>query len=212
MIRQRGAALLLCLLLLIALSLLAVSSASDSRVQVRMAANLAADEQAFRAAQSALAWGEQWLFSLDGETRVPPCGGDCDATTPVRSADSYPPWPEHQPEAWWLDEGRADGFDPVTGARLADRGPGDGPAGRWIVEEIHFEPAGGGRPDTSYYRLIARAAPIGSGSPVVLESIIARPWGDHAWRNAFPAATEPLFCIALTVPAHCGRMAWQRRL
>ncbi|KAA9132541.1 hypothetical protein F3N42_04785 [Marinihelvus fidelis] len=213
--RQSGVALVLCVLLLASLSLVAMAGAGDSQVQVRVAANLSAERAALRAAKSALSWAEQWLHGLDGTSRPPACGSNCAGGPPVHPANDLPPLLEYQPESWWLSHARADGSDPITGGTLADRAPDRGPVGRWLVEELHHAAAGttAGQPEITYYRVTARATPYPSGTPVVIESIIARPWGDASWRDAFPDTwPAPGYCLGLAQPTHCGRMAWRRRL
>ncbi len=214
--REKGMALLLCVLLLAALSLVAIAGAGDSRIQVRVAGNVSAERDARRAAESALAWAESWLHGLDGSAQPAPCPPDCGPGNPILAVDQLPPLVEHQSETWWLDNALADGIDPLSGTRLAERGRSLGPVGRWLIEEVHFEPAGqngSGSPAVTYYRVIARATPRTAGTPVVVESIIARPWGDTRWRGAFPGGPgTPAYCIGIAVPAHCGRMAWRRKL
>lgn len=207
-------ALLLGLLLLAGLSLLALAAASDSSLQLQASRNISSEQQALSAALSANAWAEHWLLSQDGSARVEPCLAACGNTQPVRAANSYPPLPEYQSESWWLEHGHADGFDPVSGQRIVLRYTADQPVGRWIVEELHYQsPADAGQPAVSYYRIIARAVQLGSGTPIVVESILARPWGHPDWRDALPRRhDQPLFCLTLPQGTDCGRRAWQRRL
>lgn len=214
--RDRGMALLLCVLLLAGLSLVAIAGAGDARIQVRVVQQVSAERAAVMAAESALAWAEGWLYGLDGSARPLPCPPECGHGNPIHGSNQLPPFVEHQPERWWLDHAVADGIDPETGSRLAQRGLPGGPAGRWLIEEMHVETTTGPAATTTevtYYRITSRAVPSGSGSPVVLESIIARPWGDASWQSAFPAVNRtPGYCSTLPDPAHCGRMGWDRKL
>jgi Tfp pilus assembly protein PilX len=206
--------LLLGLLLLAGLSLLALAAASDSGLHLQASRNASSEQQALAAAQSANKWAEYWLLSQDGSSRIVPCAIGCSSNQPVRSAGNYPPLPEYQPESWWLEHGHADGFDPVSGQRLALRSAGRQPLGRWIIEELHFQAAAGPQqPALSYYRITARAVQADSGTPVVVESILARPWGNASWRDALPRRfDQPMFCLALMDDTDCGRRVWQRRL
>lgn len=211
---QTGMALLLGLLLLAGLSLLALAAASDSGLQLQASRNVSSEQQAISAALSANAWAEHWLLSRDGGTRIEPCPSACGTTRPIRAANSYPPLPEYQDESWWLEHGHADGFDPVSGQRIALRYAGDQPVGRWIIEELLYQPpAQPGQAALSYYRITARAVQVDSGTAVVVESILARPWGESDWRDELPRQhDQPLFCLTLPHDTDCGRRAWQRRL
>lgn len=75
--REHGATLLLCVVLLAALSLLGVSAASDAFLQERMGANRAASETALRLADARLRALEQALWALPGATRPSACPLAC---------------------------------------------------------------------------------------------------------------------------------------
>jgi len=207
-------ALLLGLLLMAALSLLALAASSDSVLQARMAENLQHSERSAISANSALAWAEDWLLALEGDVRPPPCSAPCPPGAVIQAVNSYPLTPESSTPEWWEAHGHPDGHDPVSGEQLAQKSGAQGAPGRWIVEEVWYEGAPGdasGRPAISYYRVIARGA--GSGAyAAVTESIIARPWGDAAWADAFPAGIgEPRFCNRQAPETPCGRLAWRQR-
>lgn len=211
---QRGMVLLMGLLLLASLSVLAIAAASDSQLQLRVAANLDREARALQAARAAGTWAEQWLLSLSQAPLPRACVTDCGEPAPVRVAGTYPARPEHEPETWWLDHGLADGIDPLDGTRLAEAG--DAPAGRWIVEELQREARAdattGTAVDVAWYRIVARAPMAPSGPAVVVESLLARPWGAAEWFDPLPrAATSESFCAALWSRLPCGRQAWRRR-
>ncbi len=211
--RQTGAALLLAMLLLLLLSGVVTTAFSDNQWQLRIASHEVAEARAEAAARSALAWAEDWLLSRPGDQRPPPCPAACGAGTLVLAAGQAPADLESRGEAWWLGHAHADGIEPDTGVLLASRDHPGTPLGRWLVEEAHFEPANPaepGQPDTSYYRIVARAARAPRGEAVVLEAIVARPWGDPAWLDALPGSS-PGFCRQADAPVHCGRLAWRRR-
>jgi len=203
-----GTALPLALLLLTALSLLAIVAAADGLLQLRMSDNHTAAAATRAAAESALLWGEDWLMSLDGANRPEPCEQDCADGAVIRAIGQYPVDPELQAGSWWLANGLADGQDPASGEQLAPRAS----PGHWIVEELFYQPSDETHPALSYYRVLARADGAAGGPPAVMESILARPWGEAGWRNAFPDAPgTATFCRSQTVPGPCGRLAWQQR-
>lgn len=209
---QRGAALVLGLLLLALLSLLVTNAWSQNRWQQRIATHEIGEARAEAAARSALRWAEDWLMSLPGDAPALPCTGACTDTV-IFSAGSLPLPLESLGERWWLDHAHADGIDPVTGRQLAQRRGVGAVAGRWIIEEAHFDAAearGVGSPATSYYRIVARAVRVPQGTPVVLEAIVARPWGELTWVDGLPAGAAR-FCRGATAPTPCGRLSWRRR-
>jgi hypothetical protein len=214
--RQLGASLLLALLLLALLSGLVAHALQANQWQRRIASHEIAGARAETAARSALRWAEQWLMHLPGDP-TPAC------------ADSCEPLPGHLPttgalggldsalqlgERWWLDHAHADGFEPQGGRMLAARGVSGSPIGRWIV--VPFEGRGGPTPlprdaEIRYYRILARAAPAHRGEPVLIETIVARPWGDALWRDPLPAVDGATFCAAPDTPRPCGRLRWLQR-
>jgi Tfp pilus assembly protein PilX len=200
-------------MLLLALLSLAVGTAfSDNQWQLRISSNQWSEQRAEQAASSALSWAESWLMSQPGELRPLPCRSSCSAAQVILTDDALPPGLAGLNETWWLDNGHADGLEPASGTLLAARSIGGSPGGRWLVQEIHHEPADGaaGTPEISYFRVTARAPRAPRGTPVLLETIVARPWGSAAWRDALPASGSG-FCSAPGVPAHCGRLSWRRR-
>jgi hypothetical protein len=66
--------------------------------------------------------------------------------------------------------------------------------------------------DVTWYRIVARAPMAPSGPAVVVESLLARPWGAVDWRDPLPRAADlDSFCTALWSRLPCGRQAWRRR-
>lgn len=209
---QRGATLLLGMLLLALLSISVTSAFSDNQWQLRLAKNQTAEQRAERAAYSALEWAEDWLMSLPGDSRPAICSAACNAGEVILAAGRIPAAPEQRSETWWLDNGHPDGFEPVDGILLATRQIPGSPAGRWLIEEVHVTPndPAAGTPEISYFRILARAPRMPRGTPVVFETVVARPWGAEHWHDELPGDGVE-FCRQPGVPDHCGRLAWQRR-
>ena len=209
---QRGATLLLGLLLLALLSLSVTSAFSDNQWQLRLGKNQTAEQRAERAAYSALEWAEDWLMSLPGDSRPAICSAACNAGEVILAAGRIPAAPEQRSETWWLDNGHPDGFEPVGGNLLATRQVPGSPAGRWLIEEVHVTPDDPvtGAPEISYFRILARAPRMPRGTAVVLETVVARPWGADHWHDELPGDGVE-FCRQAGVPDQCGRLAWQRR-
>jgi len=110
---QRGAALLVSLVVLLTMTVLGVTASRTGFVQERMAGNVRNKALAFEAAETALRDGEQWLDNLLGGTRPAPvdpatCGSPpCDVLT----LDSLDP----MASSTWS------GNDVRTGVQLAER-------------------------------------------------------------------------------------------
>lgn len=208
--RQNGAALLLGLLLLALLSAMVTSAFSENRWQRRIATHELAETRSLEAAGSALAWGEAWLLSRPGDTPPLACAAPCppgaEILGPTLPGDEL----ERQDEQWWLDHAHADGYDPDTDRLVVQRGPSRTPGGRWLVVEAHREAGAEEGPDVIFYRVYARAARSEGGPAVVLESVLARPWGEPSWSDDLSGATVR-FCLEPGAPEPCGRLAWQRR-
>jgi len=211
MMRQSGAVLLVCLMLLAALSLLGLAAASDHLLQERIATNLLDADHASVDADAALKWGESWLLGAPGDQRPPACPSDCGAGQVIRAAGFHGPAPEHLGEDWWRANAYQAGADPVSGTVLAQGG-----LAFWLAEEVHVEPAQAGdnpAPEIAWYRILSRSADSPAGTYAVSESLLARPWGDAAWTDDYPTTSQaPGFCIETSPSVPCGRVGWRRRL
>lgn len=209
---QRGASLLLALLLLALLGGLVTHALQANQWQRRIASHEIAAARAEVAAQSAARWAEQWLMHLPGEA-PPNCAVPCDPLLEGPGAgpsDLGLDSALELGERWWLDHAHADGFDPVSGRMLAVRGAGDSPIGRWTVVPLEHPDAPtplSADTEIRYYRVLARAVPKRRGEPVLIETIVARPWGDARWRDALPLEGAT-FCVGNVAPRPCGRLRW----
>jgi Tfp pilus assembly protein PilX len=118
--KQKGSVLIISLLLLIVMTILAISSMNNTIMEERMAGNLFQRDSAFQAAEGALRAGEDYLNSLTKETKIEPgydgasgiwiknCPETKLVTAPTYDCETYDP-------------------DTCTGAACKD----DGPTGNW---------------------------------------------------------------------------------
>lgn len=204
--RQNGAVLLIVVLLLVALSLLALVAGSDSLLQSRMAAHATSRPAALHQAEAAAAWAESWLMRLPGDRRPSTCQAECGNGEVIRAAGHYPATPELEDGNWWAANAWRAGEDP---GGAVPPSPDHG-TGRWLIEELHVEP---GPSDTvAYYRILARAEAPGAIPAAVIESLVARPWGHPDWQDEWGVEPGALpFCRRLELALPCGRVAWQQR-
>ena len=167
---QRGAVLIASLLILLVLTLLAISAMRTSVLEERMAGNLRDRHLAFEAAESALRDGEAWLgaqvetpvVSADGTTGV------WTAAAPDPVTEETRDWWAEADAAWWADNGTA-----VGGlAGLADDPD-------YLVEELTFVPdslvrgysAPGGE---RFYQITARGVGMTPTARVLVQSTFVR--------------------------------------
>ena len=216
---SNGPVLLICIMLLAAVTLLGLAAASDYFLQERMSNNLAGGAYAEQSANAALEWGEAWLLGLAGSERPAACNDPCAESDIIRNAGDYGPAPEQQESVWWQQHGFAAGYDPVSGALLDAVQADMANRAYWLIEEIHVGswqpdevPAPEQDPGTEmgYYRIYASGSALHSMRFSVTESIVARPWGNSAWTDEFPRPRNvPNFCYRDQPVAPCGRVAWR---
>jgi Tfp pilus assembly protein PilX len=215
-VNARGVVLIMGLILLAAISLLALASARGMVLQHRMAGNLAENAEALHNATLAASDARAWLESRADFERDAGCIADCLLPVAIRNAGELPPNPEFESAAWWRVNGLPAGVHPGTGDDLGYRSGGVEPA-RWIIEEIRYEPLDPELPDlsvagTGYYRILARGSGNRHSSVAVSEAILARPWDGDYDPAPYPATEAPgSFCRQFGAPVACGTLAWRQR-
>lgn len=204
---QRGMVLLLCLLFLVALSLLGLSASTETLLQSKLSANLRDTERAKQAALLASAWAERWLLSLEGPAPVN-CSESCDGLI-LHAAGDLPPHPESENFDWWTGNGHEAGVDPLTGERLQTISRDSADAPTWIIETLKtIAPAESGDPDLQvWYRILARGTGHAQTSISVVESVVVRSWPVPADSDTFSIVDGA--CPGSMPTAICGRHSWR---
>jgi len=197
----RGMALVSGLLLLMAVSVIAVTAAGSMALQQRQAGNFEDRARAASGADLAASYAQAWLFARAGLEREPGCVSHCLLPAGIHHGGALPDQPEFESAAWWRQQGVA----PVTGQEAW-----------WVMEEIHFETApadaGAGIDGIGYYRILSRGDGRQPGSTAVSETIVARPWGETVEANPYPPADRLIaFCDRLKPGLPCGILSWRRR-
>jgi Tfp pilus assembly protein PilX len=214
--RARGVALIMGLLLLAALTLLAVMSANGMVLQRRMAANFEDRALALENADLAAAAARAWLDSRADVEREAGCQAGCLLPAAIHGVGELPPNPEFESADWWRSTAVLTGTHPESGDSLGTAHYGGSPS-YWIVEEIHFEPFADPIEDPAvagigYYRLFGRGSGNHPGSVAVTESIVARPWQGEYQPADFPTpASSGAFCRQFDPNVPCGTLAWRQR-
>ncbi len=213
---HQGMALLAGLLLLSAVSLLALIAANGMILQSHQTANFGDKIRAAENAAIAEAQARAWLISRPDIERQPGCLTGCVLPVGIRGPDELPQNPEFESAAWWRINGVQAGTHPETGEFIAMPPGGKEPA-RWIIEELRFEPTEASANDPvagglAYYRVLSRGTGSHPGSVAVTETIMARPWEGDFEEASFPsvAAAEP-FCRQFNGTYPCGTQAWRQR-
>ena len=201
-------ALLLCLIFLMALTLIGLSASSDTILQNKLAGNLQESERAKQSALLPLSWAEQWLLALDG---VPPevCTTPCEGLY-LHAEGGLPAHPESESFSWWMDQGHEAGINPLTGDRIATISSDSIYTPVWVIEVVQtIPPTEGTNPDLQvWYRVLARGSGRTDSAVSVIESIVVRSWPVVA--DTEPPETEtPPSCFRLELPVKCGRYAWR---
>lgn len=212
---SRGIALLTGLMLLAAISLLALSAASGTLLQRNMAINFEENAQALQNASVAGSYALAWLNSRTVIERESGCVSNCLLPIGIMSSGSLPAQPEVEGAEWWRGNAIAAGYNPETDR--SERAPDQGaePA-RWLIEEIHYQlvdPSGDDEhpQGLGYYRIVSRGTGRNARSVAVIEMVAARPWDGEFLPGVYPPngpARE--FCAQFGGQFDCGRLSWRQ--
>lgn len=205
---QSGMVLLLCLIFLLALTLLGLTASLDTILQNKLASNLQDTERAKQSALLTLSWAEHWLLEHDGPTPET-CSAPCDGLY-VHAAGDLPTNPESEHYSWWLEHGYEAGINPLNGDRIATLSSDSINRPVWIIEAVQsIPPAENGTPDTQvWYRLLARGSGRTETAVSVIESTVVRFW--PALENTGLSDNRaPGPCPETEPPVACGRFAWR---
>lgn len=214
--KHRGIALLMGLVLLAALSLLALLAASGTVLQRNMAANYQEQMLARQNATIAASFAKFWLLSRSNHERQSACLKNCILPAGILTAGTLPPQPEFESSAWWQSNAVAAGFNPETGEVIPTPDNGAEPA-RWLIEETHYQPTGDERGENlaegvAYYRILSRGSGRLLRSVAVVENIVARPWdGDFQPGIYPPGQPGGAFCHQFGGRYDCGNLSWQQK-
>lgn len=183
--QQRGAVLIVSMLLLLVVTILALGAGQSTRLQERMAGSQRNYDLAFQAAEAGLRAGERMVDDNTMTAPPPPCNSVTNPPCKVyergylAQSVSYEDQ-AFQPRAWWT--ARAQSYD--TGSTpLIGGGAGSGLANadpQYYIEEIEEVPDAlsipptGPPPSRVYYRIIARGEGGTTNAAVVLHSTFVR--------------------------------------
>lgn len=213
--KNRGIALLTGLLLLAAISLLALSAASGTTLQRHMAVNQEDSARAMRNASIAGSFALAWLNSRTDVERASGCTNNCLLPSGIGQPGDIPDQVEFESAAWWRSHAFAAGYNPVSDEYDFSPAGGVEPA-RWLIEEIHYEHTGdrqgtGTAEGLGYYRILGRGSGRNARSVSVVEAIAARPWDSGFQPGVYPPdGPASGYCEQVAGRYDCGRLSWRR--
>ena len=179
--RQRGAVMVVSLLLLLIMTILALSASQTTRSQERMAGNARDHDLALQSAEAGVRGGERWIKALT--TAPSPCAtGKCDVyELGVPENDKSQTKPViYRDQSWW------DGVTQKYTASSAIKGTEGTDAGmakaepQFLIEEFETVPDALSVPPTGpppakvHYRITSRGVGGSDNSAVVIQSTWAR--------------------------------------
>ncbi|MGQ0620028.1 MAG: pilus assembly PilX family protein [Panacagrimonas sp.] len=188
-VAQQGMVLVICLVFLVALTLIGLAAMGSTTLQHKMAYGLSQSHAAFQSAELAVSAGETWLEARLSQP-IPDCAGGCAGSAAILAA----PLPEVDPDeslqnrldsAWWDEQGRFFGARYAEGSTV-EMIPGqylDGASEqpRYVLEELGKDPSGSvvlGGPKVLtiwYYRVTGRGTGASaSRAPTLVESVYAK--------------------------------------
>ena len=213
---SRGIALFTGLVLLAALSLLALTAASGTVLQRTMAANFQENSMALQNASIAASYARAWLNSRPVNERESGCQDNCILPAGITNSGELPLRPEFESAAWWRSNAVAVGYNPETAETITTPDGGAEPA-RWIIEEIQYAATADTRGENmaegvGYYRIFGRGTGLNTRSVAVIEAIVARPWeGDFQAGSYPPDGPFGAFCRPFENRYDCGSLSWRQR-
>lgn len=160
---QRGAALIVAMVMLLAMTLLGVTAVRNTTLQERMAGNLRDSNLAFQAAERALREGEAFLQ----EPTIPPFTGVNGLLAMQDDAGVGSFWSSYN----WAANSRAS-------ATVADDDVVSAP--RYVIEELPPVPVAGGSerfaplPDVGYFRVTAQGVGGTADAIAILQTTYRR--------------------------------------
>jgi type IV pilus assembly protein PilX len=181
--RQRGAVLIVSMLLLLVVTILALGASQSTRLQERMAGSQRNYDLAFQAAEAGLRAGERWL-DRDSLVEAPSPGIAAGAVVYERNflTDSYANKLSYEDQVVATDQWWNTVAQPYTDGAAAAIG-GDGLAladPRFYIEQIEevpdalSKPPTGPQPSRIFYRVVARGKGGTQNANVVLQSTYVR--------------------------------------
>lgn len=178
---QTGAALVIALIFLVAMTVLGVASMGGNQLQQRMAYSATQSNLAFQSTESGIAAGEDWI---DQQTLrpVPDCAQPCSTSSQVWQLPLVT-LANLRDSNWWTNNGREFGFNYTAAGRVEIPNqviPHVAQVPRYVIEEVGEDEGGSRRvargvePSIWYYRVTARGSAIQVNPTTLTQTVYAR--------------------------------------
>lgn len=182
---QRGAVLVISLLILVVVTLIALAGSESTIFQEKMAHNLRETNTAFQSAESGLREAELWINTLE-EAPTPLSAATCTSACDL----SHDVWAENQPAggnlawqnaSWWSSNGRRYGVDYSGGSATENRSIDDvNQQPRYVIELSNWTSdslvVGGTHPPpvVNYYTVTTMGTGATDTAMAILESTFVK--------------------------------------
>ena len=169
--RQRGAALVVCMLLLLVLTILAIGASQTTRLQERMAGNTRDIDMAFQASEAGLREAEKYIASTP---TLPTCLDPTSASCYVLEQGQFSTIDLARTDTvWWNDNGKPFGTTSTQEVEGVVEEP------RYVIEEFQtvtfsLTVGHGAPPGKTYYKSTAWSPGATDTSHAVVESVFSR--------------------------------------
>ncbi|HET9444952.1 MAG TPA: PilX N-terminal domain-containing pilus assembly protein [Steroidobacteraceae bacterium] len=169
--RQRGAALVVSLLLLLVLTILAIGASQTTRLEERMAGNMRDIDMAFQGSEAGLRDAEKYIATT---AVLPTCLDSTSASCYVLQQGHFAAIDlGHQTEAWWRANGKPFGGDSAQQVVGVVEEP------RYVIEEFQtvtfsLTVGHGAPPGKTYYKSTSWSPGATPTSHAVVESVFSR--------------------------------------
>jgi type IV pilus assembly protein PilX len=169
--RQRGAALIVSLLLLLVLTILAIGASQTTRLEERMAGNMRDIDMAFQGSEAGLRAAEKYIAITPA---LPTCLDSTSASCYVLEQGHFSTIDlAHKDKAWWRANAKAFGRDTAQQVVGVVEEP------RYVIEEFQtvtfsLTVGHGAPPGKTYYKSTAWSPGATETSHAVVESVFSR--------------------------------------
>lgn len=168
---QRGAVLVVSMLLLLVLTILAVGASQSTRLQERMAWNTRDVDLAFQASEASLRAAEKYIAETPSLTT---CATPSSSTCKILQQGHFATFDlGQQSKEWWQTNGKPFGTDTTQEVQGVTEEP------RFVIEEFQTVPFSltvghGAPPGKTYYKSTAWSFGGTETSQAVVESVFSR--------------------------------------
>ena len=169
--QQRGAALIVSLLLLLVLTILAIGASQTTRLEERMAGNTRDIDMAFQGSEAGLRSAEKFIAVTP---TLPTCLDPASASCYVLEQGHFAATDlSRQTEAWWRTNGKAFGTSSTQEVEGVTEEP------RYVIEEFQtvtfsLTVGHGAPPGKTYYKSTSWSPGATDTSHAVVESVFSR--------------------------------------